>query len=137
MKKTTIYFCVIIIVSLLVFSSCVGLGGWEYDIEDGVFKTENADLIMDFRNLDGEITVNGETILLSIGVDNDLRGVDISEHMIGPGGVSDDDILVKFRVESNKKDRTLKLTTIGGSLMDSVDTEYILHFCEGETYRIG
>ena len=136
MRKKRIYLCFIGIVFILFFSSCMSFGSWNYYVEDGTFKSENADIIMDFRHHDGEITVNGETLLLSIGVDNDLRGIAVNEHMSGPGGVSDDDILVSFRVETNKKSKTLVLTTVGGSLMDDVKSEYILYFCEGEMYKI-
>ena len=140
MKKIKNYCYLITIVFfiaiLIVFSSCSVLRGWEYDIEVGVFKSEDEALVLDFRYLDGEISVNGERILLSIGLDNDLRGIDVNAHMSGPGGVSDEDILVKFRVDTNKKERTLTLTVIGGTMMDSVEPEYILHFYEGEKYKI-
>lgn len=137
-NKSKLYICIIAFL-LITISSCTGIGQWDYCSENGVYKSENEEIILDFKSLDGVITINGQKIPVSIGISNNLLNIDVEKHIninSGAVGVSEEDILVLFQVEADKTENTLKLTAIGGKNQTDFPESILLRFVEEETYQV-
>ena len=136
-RITSSILCVFLM--LLALPSCLAPWRWDYCSEEGVFKTDDASLIIDCGYMDALLLVDGEYLELDFGVHPTLRYLDFNNHIPydgKPHGITEDDILLYVDVEADKKTKTLTLTVTGGSLEQFLGNVYVLDFYPGEELNL-